>query len=241
MKIPNWAKGKKMEEYILPWNQRASQVVLVVKTPPANSGDIRDTGSTPVWGRSSGEGMATHSSILAWRISQVEETGGLQSIVSQRVKHYWRDLACMHGIEAFSPLIDCTSYYWKEPWVGATECSAFFWQIWCALDNLHRLLFKGRKWIINLISQCFFWICIWKQMTDLHNETTTHTWILHYFLKKGMYWFVTVVAYKYMQLFLSCFLHWMWLLPIYKLARNSCLCKGKIYNSLLMYPTNRIE
>ena len=33
------------------------------------------------------EGIATHSSILAWRIPWTEESGGLQSIVSQRVGH----------------------------------------------------------------------------------------------------------------------------------------------------------
>ena len=47
---------------------RACQVVLVVKNPTANAGDIRDTGSVPGLGRSLKEGMATHSSILAWRI-----------------------------------------------------------------------------------------------------------------------------------------------------------------------------
>ena len=31
--------------------------------------------------------MATHSSILAWRIPWTEEPGGLQSMVSQRVRH----------------------------------------------------------------------------------------------------------------------------------------------------------
>ena len=31
--------------------------------------------------------MATHSSILAWRIPWTEESGGLQSIGSQRVGH----------------------------------------------------------------------------------------------------------------------------------------------------------
>ena len=31
--------------------------------------------------------MATHSSILAWRIPWTEETGGLQSMGSQRVRH----------------------------------------------------------------------------------------------------------------------------------------------------------
>ena len=33
------------------------------------------------------EGMATHSSILAWRIPWTEETGSLQSTGSQRVRH----------------------------------------------------------------------------------------------------------------------------------------------------------
>ena len=31
--------------------------------------------------------MATHSSILAWKIPWTEERGGLQSIGSQRVRH----------------------------------------------------------------------------------------------------------------------------------------------------------
>ena len=33
------------------------------------------------------EGMATHSSFLAWRILWTEEPGGLQSIQSKTVKH----------------------------------------------------------------------------------------------------------------------------------------------------------
>ena len=33
------------------------------------------------------EGMATHSSILAWKISWTEEPGGLQSVGSPRVGH----------------------------------------------------------------------------------------------------------------------------------------------------------
>ena len=33
------------------------------------------------------EGMATHSSILAWRIPWTEEPGGLQFMGSQRVGH----------------------------------------------------------------------------------------------------------------------------------------------------------
>ena len=55
-----------------------------VKNPPA----MQET-----WVRSLGQddplekGMATHSSILAWRITWTEETGGLQSMGPQRVGH----------------------------------------------------------------------------------------------------------------------------------------------------------
>ena len=59
----------------------------MVKNPPANAGDVRDVGSIPGSGRSPEEGMATHSSILAWRIPWTEEPGRLQSIGSQRVEH----------------------------------------------------------------------------------------------------------------------------------------------------------
>ena len=40
------------------------------------------------WEDSLEEGMATHSSILAWRIPYTEEPGGLQFMGSQRVRHY---------------------------------------------------------------------------------------------------------------------------------------------------------
>ena len=44
------------------------------------------------------EGMATHSSILAWRIPRTEEPGSLQSIGSQRVGHNRSDLACLRAL-----------------------------------------------------------------------------------------------------------------------------------------------
>ena len=42
--------------------------------------------SSLAWEDSQGEGMATHSSVLAWRIPWTEEPGGLQSVGSQRVR-----------------------------------------------------------------------------------------------------------------------------------------------------------
>ena len=52
------------------YNLYASQVVLVVKNPPAicNAGDIRDEVRSLGQEDSLEKGMATHSSIVAWRI-----------------------------------------------------------------------------------------------------------------------------------------------------------------------------
>ena len=58
----------------------------VVRNLPANAGDTRDAGSVPGLGRSPGEGNATHSMILAWKIPWTEEPGGLQSARSQRIR-----------------------------------------------------------------------------------------------------------------------------------------------------------
>ena len=65
--------------------QRASQVVPVVKNLSTNAGDIREEDLTPGWEDPLEEGMATHCSILTWRIPCSEEPGGLQSIGLQRV------------------------------------------------------------------------------------------------------------------------------------------------------------
>ena len=63
---------------------RASQVVLMVKNPPAVVGDIRDTGSIPGVEDPLEEEMATQFSITAWKIPWAEEPGGLQTMGLQR-------------------------------------------------------------------------------------------------------------------------------------------------------------
>ena len=49
--------------------------------------NVGDPGSIPGSGRSSGEGNGNPLRILAWRIPWTEESGGLQSMGSQRVGH----------------------------------------------------------------------------------------------------------------------------------------------------------
>ena len=65
----------------------AFQVPLVVKNPPAHTGDTKGgfdprVGTIPLV-----KEVATHSSILAWRMPWTEEAGGLQSMGSHRVGH----------------------------------------------------------------------------------------------------------------------------------------------------------
>ena len=59
----------------------------MLRNPPANAGDIRDTGSIPGSEDPLEKEMATHSSILAWRIPWTEEPRGLQSVGSQRAQY----------------------------------------------------------------------------------------------------------------------------------------------------------
>ena len=58
-------------------------MALVIENLPADEGDILSLGQEgPLE-----EGMATHSSILAWRIPWTEDPEGLQSMGLQRVGH----------------------------------------------------------------------------------------------------------------------------------------------------------
>ena len=64
--------------------KRASLVARMTKNLPAvqRSGFVPWVEKIPLE-----EGLATHSSILAWRIPWTEEPGGLQSMGSQRVRY----------------------------------------------------------------------------------------------------------------------------------------------------------
>ena len=73
-----------LPEFNYVFSVEASPVVQMIKNLPA----MQET-----WVRSLGwedlleKGMATHSSILAWRIPWTEEPGGLESMELQRVRH----------------------------------------------------------------------------------------------------------------------------------------------------------
>ena len=67
-------------------------MALVVKNPPASSGDVGNLGLILGWKDPLEEGMATHCSFLAWRILWTREPGGLQSMVTKS----WTRLESTH-------------------------------------------------------------------------------------------------------------------------------------------------
>ena len=67
--------------------------------------------------------MATHSSVLAWRIPGTAEPGGLLSLGSHRVGHDWSDLAAaaefrgaLMGLWEKAMAPHSSTLAWKIPW-----------------------------------------------------------------------------------------------------------------------------
>ena len=91
----------------------------MVKKSACNAGDL---GSVPGLEDALEKGMATHSSILAWRIPWIEGPGRLQTMGSQRVGHDWIHL---HWME--TQIIDWKrSFFIPIPKKGnAKECSNY--------------------------------------------------------------------------------------------------------------------
>ena len=58
--------------------------------------------------------MATHSSVLAWRIPGMGEPGGLLSMGLHRVRHNWSDLAVAEALIFISVLLPNFELCWVE-------------------------------------------------------------------------------------------------------------------------------
>ena len=75
--------------------------------------------------------MATHSSVLAWRVPGTWEPGGLPSMGSHGVGHDWRDLAAaaMGGSYMVPPCCCLT-------WHNLSDCCSQFGKLLCLTQNL---------------------------------------------------------------------------------------------------------
>ena len=158
----------------------ASQVALVVKNLPADAGDARDAGSIRGWGNHLELEMATHSSILAWRIPWTEELnirlqGCKGSTGLQRVGHNWSDWACthIHFVPTLnSNLPEVRIIYYASFIHGRTLsliCSIYF-VVWLFLRGPHIqntflhsqdfLYFRSHLWWPYFFWRCVFLLCL---------------------------------------------------------------------------------
>ena len=82
----------------------ASLVAQIVKNPPAMQKTwVQSLG----WEDPLEKGMATHATIIAWRIPWIEEPGRLQSMELQRVGHDWATIFfIVHNLFSHSTVID---------------------------------------------------------------------------------------------------------------------------------------
>ena len=69
----------------------------MVKNPAANARNIKDQSSMLDREDPLEKEMATHSSILAWRIPWTEEPGRVQSIALQKIRHSHREMLVKKG------------------------------------------------------------------------------------------------------------------------------------------------
>ena len=70
--------------------------------------------------------MATHSSVLAWRIPGTGKPGGLPSMGSHRVRHDWRYLAAAAAVQGLHNVFDLPSWpnggYFQRLPLGLSYC-----------------------------------------------------------------------------------------------------------------------
>ena len=120
--------------------------------------------------------MATHSSILAWKIPWMEEPGRLQSMGSQRVRHDW-----------------ATSLFW-----GVTPDTSFFCLklISCLLSPSDEPLSKCH---VNFEESTFNSMLAWAK-TIIHPSVHNHLLpVIHHFLNKWKVSFKTYEHHLYLR------------------------------------------
>ena len=137
--------------------------------------------------------MASHPSILAWKITWTNEPGGLQSMVSQRVVHHWTTES------THTPLILCeengTWPLWSSSKIpslqlnhGKTDTSQLRDTLWNilpvfikifkviknkeSLRNCHSQEEPKDIWLLNVM-----WHRAWNPGTEEHRIKTKENWM----------------------------------------------------------------
>ena len=160
----------------------------LVKKPPA----MQETPVSliPGSGDPLQKGMATHSSILAWRIPCTEEACGLQSMGLQRVEHNWANphihekCSCCYCIteqgsrwcllEDFLEEIiheQTLKNYWINKWSGFKEGESTEKEIWETARQYTQVWKQEGTHLLGTVSPSFFFFfsskCFFKAAAEI--------------------------------------------------------------------------
>ena len=107
------------------------------------------------------KGMATHSSILAYRIPWTEEPGGLQSMGLQKAGHDWVTNTFTLSSSYLSPV--CWKEYFWSTVLPLLLCkdwlTIFMWVYLCGSVYEHSLFYSTDLSFLSTIFCCCFWLC----------------------------------------------------------------------------------
>ena len=108
-------KARMLKQFAIPFSSGPSLVAQRLKhLPPMQETRVWSLG----WEGPLEKEMATHSSILAWRISWTEEPGRLQSMGSQRVGHDWVTSLSLSPVDHILSQLSTMTH---PSWVTLTE------------------------------------------------------------------------------------------------------------------------
>ena len=128
--------------------------------------------------------MATHSSILAWRIPWTEKPGGLQSTGSQRVRHDWGlhfTSLCWRSDSVYLPRLGHKSIF---VWLGLLDCS--FWGKLAALKVI--LLEKAMAPHSSTLAWKIPWAEKAGRLQSMGSRIVRHDWETSLSLFTFMHW-----------------------------------------------------
>jgi len=116
--------------------------------------------------------MATHSSVLAWRIPGTEEPGGLPSMGSHRVGHDWSDLAA-----AAAHIYEFIYLYMCE-FIHCIMHICIFFQIHVYIYiYFFRFFSIIRYWkILSIVPCAIQWISEWQLLSHVRLFATPWLW-----------------------------------------------------------------
>ena len=155
------------------------------------------------------EGMAPHSSILACEIPWTEGPGRLRSTVSQRVGHYWNDLACVHTNVIYNlPDVSSTRPYleiWISPVILLIKTTHIAYLNRCELDYFLTWRIHFSHKILKLRTLCHGQFCSMREglgFSLFAQETSMFVHIIKYckYIKLKVYKKYVQIKYSYIYM-----------------------------------------